>query len=283
MCEISVVMSAYNVEKYVSEAIESVLKQSFSDFEFIIVNDGSTDDSLSIIHSFKDKRIKLIENKHDFIESLNLGMKAATGKYIARMDADDIMHVDRLRIEQAILEENPDITVCTSWISPFGENIPKGTVNRTISGIVKSPLLHLLRNNLFFNSTSMMRSYFIKKNALKYEYYDFAEDYKWWMEMAKAGAVFYIEPQLLLYYRISESQVTNRFKNKMRETSIRIKKEIVNFLITLNSNRFDELSEISQALYKLKESNLLSEEDIMVFFHMLFIKNEYFLITGIND
>ena len=148
MCEISVVMSAYNVEKYVSEAIESVLKQSFSDFEFIIVNDGSTDDSLSIIHSFKDKRIKLIENKHDFIESLNLGMKAATGKYIARMDADDIMHVDRLRIEQAILEENPDITVCTSWISPFGENIPKGTVNRTISGIVKSPLLHLLRNNL---------------------------------------------------------------------------------------------------------------------------------------
>ena len=94
----------------------------------------------------------------------------------------------------------------------------------------------------------MMRSYFIKKNALKYEYYDFAEDYKWWMEMAKAGAVFYIEPQLLLYYRISESQVTNRFKNKMRETSIRIKKEIVDFLITLNSNRFDELSEILQAI-----------------------------------
>jgi glycosyltransferase involved in cell wall biosynthesis len=257
MKAISVVMSAYNVEKYVSEAIESVLKQSFSDFEFIIVNDGSTDDTLSIINSYKDKRIKLIGNKHDFIESLNLGMKAANGKYIARMNADDIMHVDRLRIEQAILEENPDITVCTSWISPFGENIPKGTINRTISGIVKSPLFHLLRNNLFFNSTSMMRSDFIRKNKLKYEYYDFAEDYKWWVEMAKAGAVFYIEPQSLLYYRISESQVTYRFKDKIKETSIQIKKEIIGFLITLNSMRFIELSEFLKALYKLNKKNII--------------------------
>ncbi|KAF5040916.1 Glycosyl transferase family 2 [anaerobic digester metagenome] len=279
MCKISVVMSAYNVEKYVSESIESVLKQSFSDFEFIIVNDGSTDDTLSIIRSFKDERIKLIENKHDFIESLNLGMKAATGKYIARMDADDIMHIDRLRIEQAILEENPDITVCTSWISPFGEGIPKGTINRTISGIVKSPLLHLLRNNLFFNPTSIMRSDFIRKNKLKYEYYDFAEDYKWWVEMAKAGAIFYIEPQSLLYYRISESQVTNRFKYKMTETSIRIKKEIIDFLIASNNNLFTELSETLTVFYKLKTNNLLSEEDIIRFFHVLFTKNEIFLTT----
>lgn len=280
---ISVVMSVYNVEKCVSEAIKSVLKQSFSDFELIIVDDGSTDNTVSVIHSFQDRRIILIENEHDFIKSLNLGMETASGKYIARMDADDIMHIDRLRIEYAVLEENPDITICTSWISPFGEDIPKGTISRTISGIVKSPLLHLLRNNLIFNPTSMMRSNFIKKHAIKYEYYDFAEDYKWWVEMAKAGAVFYIEPQSLLYYRISDSQVTHRYKEKMRETSICIRKEIADYLITLNSKQFPEFSEILKAFNKLKTSNLLSEEDIIGFIYTLFAKNENLLITGINN
>ncbi|SFL33228.1 glycosyltransferase family 2 protein [Proteiniphilum acetatigenes] len=282
MREVSVVMSAYNVEKYVSEAVESVLKQSFPDFEFIIVDDGSTDNTLSIIRSFKDKRIKVIENRHDFIGSLNLGMKAATGKYVARMDADDIMHIDRLRIEYTALEENPDITVCTSWISPFGEDIPKGTVNRTISGIIKSPLLYLLRNNLFFNPTSMMRGDFLRENTLKYEYYDFAEDYKWWIEMAKAGAVFYIEPQSLLYYRVSDSQVTRRYKDKMRETSIQIKKEIIDFLIVLNSNRFAELSEILTALYKLQAKNLMTDEDVFAFLHTLLAKNQNLLIIEIK-
>ena len=178
MPEISVVMAAYNAGKYIAETIESTLKQSFSDFEYIIVDDGSTDNTLSVIRSFKDKRIKVIENKHDFIGSLNIGIDTAKGKYIARMDADDIMHIDRLKIQQTIMEEEPDITVCSAWMSPFGKGVSKGTVSRTISGILKSPLLHLLKNNLIVNSTSVMRHDFTKKHALRYEYYEHAEDYK---------------------------------------------------------------------------------------------------------
>lgn len=79
---ISVVMPTYNAEKYVTEAIESVLNQTFNNFEFIIVDDGSTDSTKSIIQSFKDNRIKLIENEHNFIASLNIGINNASGKYI---------------------------------------------------------------------------------------------------------------------------------------------------------------------------------------------------------
>lgn len=83
MSKISVVMPTYNAEKHVSEAIESVLKQSFGDFGFIIVDDGSTDETLSIIRSYQDVRIKLIQSSHNFVASLNIGLNAVTSKYTA--------------------------------------------------------------------------------------------------------------------------------------------------------------------------------------------------------
>ena len=194
--EISVVMSAYNVEKYIADAIRSVLRQTFRDYEFIIVNDGSTDRTAKIIGSFRDRRIKVITNdKHDFIGSLNMGMAAARGNYIARMDSDDIMHIDRLKIQYAIMRNNPEIDVCTSWMTLFGDRANVGQVSKTLSGIVEMPLVHLLSRNIFFNPTSMIRSEFIRNHNIKYEHYDFAEDYKWWMEMARLGATFYVEPQ----------------------------------------------------------------------------------------
>lgn len=279
MSEISVVMAAYNAEKYVADSIESVLKQSFADFELIIVNDGSTDSTLSVIRSFKDERIKLIENKHDFIGSLNRGMNAAKGKYIARMDADDIMHVDRLKIEYTIMEEEPDITVCSSWMALFNKeiNTHERAVRQTVSGILNSPLLHLLKNNLIVNPTSMIRHDFIKTHSLRYEYYDHAEDYKWWVEMAKLGATFYIEPQPLLYYRISNTQVTCLYKEKMKETSTQIKKEILNYLISINKKEFLGLSMMLDNLYAIKADKLMSDDDIFEFIYNLFIKNKNIL------
>ena len=129
MSKISVVMPTYNASKYVSEAIESTLKQSFFDFEFIIVDDGSTDNTREIIRSYDDNRIKLVENEHNFIGSLNKGLELAGGKYIARMDADDIMHIDRLKIQYSIMEAKPEIDICSAWMAPFGDNIPKGSVS----------------------------------------------------------------------------------------------------------------------------------------------------------
>lgn len=88
---ISVCIPVYNASRYLCECIDSILSQSFVNFELLVVDDGSTDDSVEIIRSYSDSRIRLIENKHDYIGSLNLLLQEARGKYIARMDADDVM------------------------------------------------------------------------------------------------------------------------------------------------------------------------------------------------
>ena len=96
---ISVCMPVYNASRYLRDCIDSILSQSFTDFELLIVDDGSTDDSVEIIRSYSDSRIRLIENKHDYIGSLNLLLQEARGKYIARMDADDVMLPNRLETQ----------------------------------------------------------------------------------------------------------------------------------------------------------------------------------------
>ena len=202
MSSISVVMTAYNAENTIAEAIESVLKQSFADFEFIIVNDGSTDNTRSIIESYNDKRIRLIDNDHDTIQSLNMGLKMAKGKYIARHNADEIMHIDRLKLQYSILEEFPEITVCSSWMIIFGEKTAKKIFEQKDSGLIENPLFQLLYDDIIINPTATIRRSFVEKHHLLYENYAYAEDFKYWADAAMLNAVFYIDSQPLVYRRI---------------------------------------------------------------------------------
>ena len=94
MPEITVLMPVRNGEQYIKEAIDSVLNQTLTDFEFLIIDDGSTDRTVEIIQGYTDKRIRLIRKEHQFIQNLNEGLELASGSYIARMDADDIMHTE---------------------------------------------------------------------------------------------------------------------------------------------------------------------------------------------
>ena len=112
MPEITVLMPVRNGEKYIKNAIDSVLNQTLTDFEFLIIDDGSTDRTVKIIQDYADERIHLVKRKHQFIQNLNEGLQLASGAYIARMDADDIMHTERLRIQLKRMKKNPDITVC---------------------------------------------------------------------------------------------------------------------------------------------------------------------------
>lgn len=109
--EISVCMPVYNREDYINECIDSILHQSFQNFEIIIVDDGSTDNTCAIIKSYQDSRIKLVKNRHNYIESTNLLFELAQGKYIARIDSDDIMLPKRLETQYFFLEEHPDIDI----------------------------------------------------------------------------------------------------------------------------------------------------------------------------
>jgi glycosyltransferase involved in cell wall biosynthesis len=112
---VSVVMPVYNGEKYINEAIDSILQQTFNDIEFIIINDGSTDNSLEIIKSYNDERIIIINQENQGIAvSLNNGIKISQGKYIARMDADDISHNTRIKTQADFLNDNPDVIVVGS-------------------------------------------------------------------------------------------------------------------------------------------------------------------------
>src|SRR5580698_9685158 len=107
--KVTVLMPVYNGEKYIKEALESILQQTFIDFEFLIINDGSTDNSVSIIKSFNDNRIRLIHNEKNsgLVYSLNKGIGLSNGEYIARMDCDDVSIPERLEKQVGFLNSNP--------------------------------------------------------------------------------------------------------------------------------------------------------------------------------
>lgn len=117
---ISVCIPVYNAEAYISECIESVLHQSFTDFELLIADDGSTDHSLDIIKSYQDLRIRILTGNHDYITTLNLLLTEAKGKYIARMDADDRMIQDRLLWQFEYMETHPEIDALGGGLRMFG-------------------------------------------------------------------------------------------------------------------------------------------------------------------
>ena len=267
-------MPVLNAEKYVVEAIESVLKQSFRNFEFIIIDDGSHDNTKKIIKSFKDKRILFVENKHDFIGSLNLGIQKSTGKYIVRMDADDIMHIDRLRIQYAIMEEEPNITVCSTWMFYIGEKTRNGSIAQTLHGLVENPLIELLLGNFIFHPTTMIRKDFLDKYNLQYQHYDYAEDYKLWFEIVKKGGVLYIESQPLLYYRISENQVTHTKKEEQTVTTDNIRLEILEYLVNQNRANYGYLDDFYRNFISLKKDKLIDSNLTYSFFYNFFKENK---------
>ena len=121
---ITVLMPVYNASLFLREAIESILNQTYKNFEFIIINDGSTDSSLQIIESFKDPRIKLVNNERNLgiIKTRNKGLQLAKGKYIANMDADDISLPTRLEKQFTFLEKNPDVAVIASKLVLINQN-----------------------------------------------------------------------------------------------------------------------------------------------------------------
>ncbi|HTK19974.1 MAG TPA: glycosyltransferase family A protein, partial [Mucilaginibacter sp.] len=121
--KITVLMPAYNAGKYIREAIESVLRQTHCNFELLIVNDGSTDNTVCVVLSFNDPRIVLVNKEHEGIaQALNTGLRLAEGHYVARFDADDICMPDRLEKQFNFLEDHPDYVLTGSDAEYILEN-----------------------------------------------------------------------------------------------------------------------------------------------------------------
>lgn len=268
MPEITVLMPVRNGEKYIKNAIDSVLNQTLTDFEFLIIDDGSTDRTVKIIQDYTDERIHLVKRKHQFIQNLNEGLQLASGAYIARMDADDIMHTERLRIQLKRMKKNPDITVCGTWAKIFSDKGNERKISHLGYGIIHEPVLELLKYNMLLHPSVMIKKEFLLNHHIKYQNYPCVEDYKLWFDIAKAGGILFVEPQELLMFRRSDTQVTVTKKEEMSLGSIRLRKEILLYLLSVYNNK--TLNSLLSDFENLEKNKWMSNEDIFRFFVNLF-------------
>lgn len=199
MPEISVILPVYNSAEYLPAAIESVLNQDFGDFEFIIINDGSTDKSEEIIHSFKDKRIICLKNEKNIglIKTLNRGIDAARGKYIARMDADDACLPDRFSNQYRYMEAHPETGVLGTAYFLWNNS----TLKRTHVFTNNSELRTLLMFNSCFCHPSVMirKSCLINADSSYNENELHVEDYGLWMRLSSHTQLANLDVPLLQY------------------------------------------------------------------------------------
>lgn len=259
--KITVLMPVRNGGKYIKQALESVLQQTYTGFEFIIVDDGSTDDTVEIIKSYSDQRVNLIQKEHNFIENLNYGLDIAKGEYIARMDADDIMHSERLRIQLKRMESEPKITVLTSWTKLFKNDSSQIYPYKPVgTKWVENPLLRLLNGNFISHPTVMIRKSFLEEHRLLYKKVPYCEDYQLWFDIAKSGGNFFVEPRILLFYRVSEEQITFLRKEEMNVQSILLRKEILHYLLSKCANPI--LDDLFVNIERLEKEELISSEEI---------------------
>ena len=201
---ISVVMPVYNAAEFVAECLDSILCQTFDNFELLIADDGSTDNTCDIISSYNDKRIKLFKREHNYIDSCNFLLDEAAGKYIARMDADDVMEPTRLQIQYDYMELNTHIDVLGGGIQCFGET--ENSYNPFIGEIT---IHELMDGCCIANPTSFIRAESIKKKKIRYKgKYTYAEDYGFWVDCAIRGLRLRNIEDVLIKYRISKKQVT---------------------------------------------------------------------------
>lgn len=204
MIEISVIMPVYNGEKYLREAIDSILCQSFQNFEFIIVDDASTDCSLQIIQSYKDKRIILLQNEQNRgnYPSRNRGLTIATGKYICVMDADDIAYPLRLEKQYEYMEEHPELLA-------IGTNFDFSisSIRRKLPLAYTDLMLALLEDNTFLHPSLMIRTDVLRKIGGYDEKYVYSSDYELMTRLTLLGKVENL-PDVLMMYRWHSSQIS---------------------------------------------------------------------------
>ncbi len=214
--KISVVMPVYNGEKYLHDSISSVLNQTEKNFEFVIINDGSTDTSEKVIKSFNDPRIRYINKNHiGLVEALNFGISEARGKYIARMDADDICLPNRFEIEKNILENDNNIAMVGSHAIIIDENNKeKGVMSyppQSWNRIKKYTLLHCP----FIHPTVMIRKDILEIVGKYIGKFKYIEDYDLWSRIVFKYKCVNIT-ELLIKYRIHKKQETRKNNFLMR-------------------------------------------------------------------
>ena len=216
--KITVLIPVYNVAPYVAEAIESILKQTCTDFELLIINDGSTDGTRDEVLKFRDSRIRFIENEQNIglANTLNKGLDLARGEYIARMDGDDISLPHRLEKQVAVLDNHPEIDICGAGYRFFGAKNYDVIYPQEHEAIKAGLLLGCYMIIPMFRKRSMIDT------KLRYEQEFFpAEDYRFWTLCVMQLKMYNIR-EILFNYRTHPTQVSETMINQP-EMTVRVK------------------------------------------------------------
>lgn len=252
--KVSLIMPVYNSEKYLNQAIDSILNQTYGDFELITINDGSTDSSLDILKDYasKDSRIQIFNNNGNkgLPYTRRRGLELAKGEYIALMDSDDLSYPERFAEEVKYLDENKEVSVVASNFDYLiDDNIVKiRRIYKKDNLLIEN--LKLKYKFMFFNpilnSSAMFRKNFIVNKQLNYrEEFFVAQDYMFWVDCINKGKMHIINKKLILY-RKGHENITRKSSEKKSEE----RKKLIDTIRTImvRNNKFI-LSESEQLLF----------------------------------
>lgn len=221
--KVTILMPAYNAAKHIRSAIESILEQTYKDFEFIIVNDCSTDNTLKIIEEYakKDRRIKIISNKENLriARTLNTGMKEAKGKYISRMDADDWSYPDRLEKQVKFMEANPKVV-----ISSGNMEICNGELKKINTSNFPTSDEDIRKVFLQYNPTvspAMIWKREVSEEIGGFSINTMSEDYMFFIDMSSQGEVANLK-DILLKYRVLDTSISSTQMRRAHLSTIQI-------------------------------------------------------------
>ncbi|PYV85413.1 MAG: hypothetical protein DMG05_22715 [Acidobacteria bacterium] len=223
MPKVTVLMTVYNGERHLREAIEGVLRQTFQDFEFLIINDGSSDSTREVTLSYRDPRIRLVNNEHNLgqTRSLNRGLELAKGQFIARQDADDISEPERLARQVAFLETHAEVALLGTWYkkidaqgNPLGDRkLPCDCMDIRWSLLFFCPFVH--------SSVMLRKSAILEQIGFYDETFAYAQDYELWSRIARRLAVANLG-EFLVKYRTTPWSMTSTYGVRVNDEILRI-------------------------------------------------------------
>lgn len=243
---VSVLMGVYNAERYLREAVDSLLEQSFVDYEIVAVDDGSTDRSAELLAGYDDPRLRIVRNEENLglPRTLNVALAAARGRLIARLDADDLAEPRRLERQVAEMADRPEIDVLGTWTTEIDEH---GEEIGSFSYPPSEALIRwgMARTNVVYHPTVIMRREILDVVG-GYDEVEFAEDYDLFTRILIHGGRIDTLPERLVRYRRTKGQISARHAGKQREQARWIRRRYIAWLT--ESEVSEELAETASAL-----------------------------------
>lgn len=282
--KITVLMPAYNSEKFIREAIESILAQTYKDFEFLIVCEPCTDNTVEIIKQFKDPRIKLILNKKKLglAKSLNIGIHDSRGEYIARMDTDDIAFSNRLELQYDGIKNDPEAALVTSYYYEIDEN--KNRIRTVKDGVTSEEFYFLLNfRNCIGHSTVMFNKVIVRDEFNGYSEKEESEDFDLWLRIVKKYKIIKLH-RMLMEIRHYPSSKSMRFSDLAYQSAFNIAQHNLQSLLQKQVDKdivsiLADVDTLKKSPIKIRQAMVILDE---IYIELLktnlpFLNNQYFI------